>query len=46
MNVNGGTPRQIRVQLNPDALRAYSVSPQQVSQALARENQEVPAGRV
>ena len=46
VNVNGGTPRQIRVQLNPDALRAYEISPVQVSQALARENQEVPAGRV
>ncbi|HSA55418.1 MAG TPA: efflux RND transporter permease subunit [Gemmatimonadaceae bacterium] len=46
VNVNGGTPRQIRVQLNPDALRAYEISPAQVSQALARENQEVPAGRV
>ncbi|HEX7122160.1 MAG TPA: efflux RND transporter permease subunit [Gemmatimonadaceae bacterium] len=46
VNVTGGTPRQIRVQLNPDALRAYEISPPQVSQALARENQEVPAGRV
>jgi HAE1 family hydrophobic/amphiphilic exporter-1 len=46
VNVNGGTPREIRVQLNPEALQAYQVSPQQVSQALARENMEVPAGRV
>jgi HAE1 family hydrophobic/amphiphilic exporter-1 len=46
VNINGGTPREIRIQLDPDALRAYEVSPQQVSQALARENQEVPAGRV
>jgi len=46
INVNGGTPREIRVLLNPEALNAYQVSPQQVSQALARENMEVPAGRV
>ena len=46
VNVNGGTPREIRVLLNPEALNAYQVSPQQVSQALARENMEVPAGRV
>ena len=46
VNVNGGTPREIRVQLNPEALQAYQVSPVQVSQALARENLEVPAGRV
>jgi len=46
VNVNGGTPREIRVLLNPDALNAYQLSPQQISQALARENMEVPAGRV
>jgi HAE1 family hydrophobic/amphiphilic exporter-1 len=46
VNVNGGTPREIRIQLNPEAMQAYQVSPQQVSQALARENMEVPAGRV
>jgi hydrophobic/amphiphilic exporter-1 (mainly G- bacteria), HAE1 family len=46
VNVNGGTPREIRVLLNSEALNAYQVSPQQVSQALARENMEVPAGRV
>src|SRR3954467_11309409 len=46
VNVNGGNQRQIKVQLDPNAMRAYNVSPVQVSQALARENQEVPAGRV
>jgi HAE1 family hydrophobic/amphiphilic exporter-1 len=46
VNVNGGNQRQIKVQLDPDAMRAYNVSPVQVSQALQRENQEVPAGRV
>ena len=46
VNVNGGSTRQIRVQLNADALVAYGISPAQVSQALSRENQETPAGRV
>src|SRR3954466_7592848 len=46
VNVNGGNQRQIKVQLDPNAMRAYNVSPVQVSQALQRENQEVPAGRV
>jgi hydrophobic/amphiphilic exporter-1 (mainly G- bacteria), HAE1 family len=46
VNLVGGTNRQIQVQLNPDAMRAYAISPQQVMQALQRENQEVPAGRV
>src|SRR5439155_5246992 len=46
VNVNGGNQRQIKVQLDPDAMRAYNVSPVQVTQALQRENQEVPAGRV
>ena len=46
INVNGGNRRQIHVQLDPSAMRAYNVSPVQVTAALQRENQEVPAGRV
>jgi hydrophobic/amphiphilic exporter-1 (mainly G- bacteria), HAE1 family len=46
VNRTGGSERVIRVQLDPAALSAYRVSPQQVMQALQRENQEVPAGRV
>lgn len=46
VSVVGGTARQIRVQLDPAAMRAYGVSPSQVSDALNRENQEVPAGRI
>ncbi len=46
VNVNGGNQRQIKVQLDPNAMRAYNVSPVQVAAALQRENQEVPAGRV
>ncbi|HET9453237.1 MAG TPA: efflux RND transporter permease subunit, partial [Gemmatimonadaceae bacterium] len=46
VNIVGGNARQIRVQLDPSSMRAYGVSPAQVMQALQRENQEVPAGRV
>jgi HAE1 family hydrophobic/amphiphilic exporter-1 len=46
VNLIGGNRRQIRIQLDPDAMRAYGVSPAQVTAALQRENQEVPAGRV
>src|SRR5918997_653301 len=46
VNLSGGNQRQIKVQLDPDQMRAYGVSPEQVIQALQRENQEVPAGRV
>ena len=46
VNINGGNRRQIQVQLDPSALRAYNVSPAQVMTALQRENQDVPAGRV
>src|SRR5687768_5612427 len=46
VNIVGGNARQIRVQLDPSAMRAYSISPAQVAAALQRENQEVPAGRV
>ena len=46
VNVIGGLQRQIRIQLDPAALRAYALSPVQVIAALQRENQEVPAGRI
>ncbi len=46
VNVVGGQARQIRVQLDPSAMRAYGVTVPEVVGALQRENQEVPAGRV
>ncbi len=46
VNVVGGNARQIRVQVDPSAMRAYGLSPSQLSAALQRENQEVPAGRI
>jgi hydrophobic/amphiphilic exporter-1 (mainly G- bacteria), HAE1 family len=46
VNVVGGRERQIRVELDPAAMRSYAISPPQVISALQRENQDVPAGRV
>lgn len=46
VNIVGGAERQIRVELDPAAMRAYGISPAQVMAALQRENQEVPAGRI
>ena len=46
INLAGGETRQIRVELDPAAMRSYGIGPAQVTQALQRENQEVPAGRV
>jgi hydrophobic/amphiphilic exporter-1 (mainly G- bacteria), HAE1 family len=45
-NITGSATRQIQVQLNPDAMRAYNIAPPIVLAALDRENREVPAGRV
>jgi HAE1 family hydrophobic/amphiphilic exporter-1 len=46
INLAGTETRQIRVELNPDAMRSYGLSVPQVITALREENQEVPAGRV
>jgi HAE1 family hydrophobic/amphiphilic exporter-1 len=46
VNIVGGNKRQIRIQVNPEAMHAYGLSPAQLSAALAQENQEVPAGRI
>ena len=46
VNVSGGTPRQVKIELNPEGLREYGVTTQQIAAALQRENQEVPAGRI
>lgn len=46
VDVSGGRDRQIRIQVNPEAMQAYGLGPPQIMAALQRENQEVPAGRV
>jgi hydrophobic/amphiphilic exporter-1 (mainly G- bacteria), HAE1 family len=45
-SITGAATRQIQVQLDPDAMRAYNIAPPAVIAALERENREVPAGRV
>lgn len=46
VNLSGGEERTIRVQLDPDAMRSYGITPPEVMTALSNENQEVPAGRI
>jgi HAE1 family hydrophobic/amphiphilic exporter-1 len=46
VRVSGGAEREVRVLLRPDRLQALGVTVPQVSAALARQNLEVPAGRV
>ncbi len=40
----GGVPRQIQVDLNLNALRAYGLTPQDVTNALINQNVTVPSG--
>jgi multidrug efflux pump subunit AcrB len=42
---SGGIDRQIRVDLNPQALQAYGITAGQVSQQLARSQAERPGGK-
>jgi HAE1 family hydrophobic/amphiphilic exporter-1 len=42
----GGLSREIRVLVDPDKLRAYNISIQDVATALKQQNMELPAGNV
>jgi HAE1 family hydrophobic/amphiphilic exporter-1 len=42
----GDRKREIHVNLNPEKLRAYNITIDQVSQALAAQNVEIPGGRI
>jgi HAE1 family hydrophobic/amphiphilic exporter-1 len=46
INLAGTEVRQVRIEINPDAMRSYGIAVPQIISALQRENQEVPAGRV
>jgi HAE1 family hydrophobic/amphiphilic exporter-1 len=46
VDIQGGLEREVRVEFDPAKLRAYGLSVDQVSQAIARENQGVPGGSV
>lgn len=42
----GGTKREINIYLNPKALEAFGISPDQVVQAIRNENQDLPLGSI
>jgi len=46
VNLVGGRPRAIQVRVDPDRLRAYGLAIDDVKAALARQNLELPGGRV
>ena len=46
VTIIGGQERQINVWVDPDKLRAYNVTPAEVSNALKIQNQEFPSGRL
>ncbi len=46
IRVAGMRLRQVRIWLDADRMRAYGITAQDVTRALARENVEVPGGRI
>jgi HAE1 family hydrophobic/amphiphilic exporter-1 len=46
VTVVGGTKREINIYLNPQALEAFGVSPEQVATAVRNENQDLPLGAI
>jgi multidrug efflux pump subunit AcrB len=44
VDVGGPTVRQVRIDLDPQRLRAYQLTPGDVSQALQRANSDMPVG--
>jgi hydrophobic/amphiphilic exporter-1 (mainly G- bacteria), HAE1 family len=46
VTVVGGTKREINIYLNPQALEAFGVTPEQVASAVRNENQDLPVGTV
>ncbi|MCB2155293.1 efflux RND transporter permease subunit [bacterium] len=46
VEVTGGRPREIRVELNPEALAARRTTPMDVAWALQVSNDELPAGQI
>ena len=46
VQVFGGRARQIRIYLNPDKLKSYNLTVNDVNTAVASQNQELPSGRL
>ena len=46
VTVVGGTKREINIYLNPQALEAFGITPEQVATAVRSENQDLPVGAI
>src|SRR3989338_7017331 len=46
VNLVGASKREINIYLNPQALEAFGVTPDQVAQAVRNENQDLPVGSI
>jgi len=46
VNLVGATQREINIYLNPQALEAFGVTPDQVANAVRNENQDLPVGAI
>lgn len=46
VNLVGATKREINIYLNPQALEAFGVTPDQVASAVRNENQDLPVGAI
>lgn len=46
VTVVGGTKREINIYLNPQALEAFGITPDQVVSAVRNENQDLPVGTI
>ena len=46
VNLVGATKREINIYLNPQALEAFGVTPDQAAQAVRNENQDLPVGSI
>ena len=46
VNLVGATKREINIYLNPQALEAFGVTPDQVAAAVRNENQDLPVGAI
>ena len=46
VNLVGATQREINIYLNPQALEAFGVTPDQVASAVRNENQDLPVGAI
>lgn len=46
VNLVGATRREINIYLNPQALEAFAITPEQVANAVRNENQDLPVGAI